>query len=76
MAPASRLRTRSRFALWSAARHLACYEDALWNTAGVSGTLIPIVAIVGGIVALYVRTGRDCRTAGCGGENHFHIGRL
>jgi ADP-ribosylglycohydrolase len=42
------------FALWSAARHLASYEDALWETASVYGDIDTNCAIVGGIVALYV----------------------
>ena len=42
------------FALWSAARHLASYEDAVWSTASVYGDIDTNCAIVGGIVALYV----------------------
>ena len=43
------------FSLWSAARHLASFEDALWATVSVLGDRDTTCAIVGGIVAL--RTG-------------------
>jgi ADP-ribosylglycohydrolase len=40
------------FCLWVAARHLADYADALWETAAVYGDIDTNCAIVGGIVAL------------------------
>ena len=42
------------FCVWSAARHLRCFETAMWNTASVHGDLDTTCAIVGGIVALAV----------------------
>lgn len=40
------------FALWCAARHLDCYEAALWTTVSGLGDRDTTCAIVGGIVAL------------------------
>lgn len=40
------------FALWCAARHLDCYEEALWTTVAGLGDRDTTCAIVGGIVAL------------------------
>jgi ADP-ribosylglycohydrolase len=40
------------FALWSAARSLDSYEDALWETVNGGGDLDTNCAIVGGIVAM------------------------
>jgi ADP-ribosylglycohydrolase len=45
------------FALWSAARSLNSYEDALWETVNGGGDLDTNCAIVGGIVAM--RAGAD-----------------
>ena len=45
------------FALWSAARSLHSYEDALWETVNGGGDIDTNCAIVGGIVAL--RTGEQ-----------------
>jgi ADP-ribosylglycohydrolase len=45
------------FALWSAARSLRNYEDALWETVNGGGDVDTNCAIVGGIVA--VRAGAD-----------------
>ncbi|MDQ1453810.1 MAG: hypothetical protein QOK38_3676 [Acidobacteriaceae bacterium] len=41
------------FALWSAARSLSSYEDALWETVNGGGDLDTNCAIVGGIVAMH-----------------------
>jgi ADP-ribosylglycohydrolase len=41
------------FALWSAACHLASYEDALWATVRGLGDRDTTCAIVGGIVVMY-----------------------
>jgi ADP-ribosylglycohydrolase len=41
------------FALWSAARHLNSYEEALWSTVSALGDRDTTCAIVGGIVVLY-----------------------
>ncbi len=41
------------FALWSAARSLDSYEDALWETVNGGGDLDTNCAIVGGIVAMH-----------------------
>lgn len=43
------------FTVWSAARCLASYEDALWNTVAGGGDIDTNCAIVGGIVVM--RTG-------------------
>lgn len=40
------------FTLWCAARHLDCYEEALWATVSGLGDRDTTCAIVGGIVAL------------------------
>ena len=40
------------FALWVAARHLACFEDALWDATAFDGDRDTLGAIVGGIVVL------------------------
>lgn len=40
------------FAIWCAARHLECYEEALWTTVAGLGDRDTTCAIVGGIVAL------------------------
>lgn len=42
------------FALWSAARNLHRFADALWDTVVVQGDMDTTAAIVGGIVALAV----------------------
>jgi ADP-ribosylglycohydrolase len=42
------------FALWSAARHLDDYQEAIWNTIAAGGDIDTNCAIVGGIVALNV----------------------
>lgn len=42
------------FAVWSAARHLASYEEALWATASAWGDMDTNCAIVGSIVAMAV----------------------
>lgn len=42
------------FCLWSAARHLNSFEEAMWTTISVGGDMDTNAAIVGGIVALYV----------------------
>lgn len=39
------------FALWSAARGLGAYEQAIWSTAQVGGDMDTTCAIVGGVVA-------------------------
>jgi ADP-ribosylglycohydrolase len=46
------------FALWSAARSLDSYEDALWETVNGGGDLDTNCSIVGGIVAM--RAGAGC----------------
>lgn len=45
------------FSLWCAARHLDCYEDAMWNTVFGLGDRDTTCAIVGGIVVW--TSGRD-----------------
>lgn len=40
------------FALWCAARHLTCYEDALWTTVSGLGDRDTTCAIVGSIVVM------------------------
>jgi ADP-ribosylglycohydrolase len=45
------------FALWSAARSLNSFEDALWETVNGGGDIDTNCAIVGGIVAM--RTGSE-----------------
>ena len=40
------------FALWSAAKHLDDYEEAMWKTVAALGDRDTTCAIVGGIVAL------------------------
>jgi ADP-ribosylglycohydrolase len=42
------------FALWCAARSLACYEDAVFTAVSAGGDLDTLAAIVGGIVVLRV----------------------
>lgn len=41
------------FVLWSAARHLGNYEDALWRTVSGLGDMDTTCAMVGGIVVTY-----------------------
>jgi ADP-ribosylglycohydrolase len=45
------------FVLWSSARQLGNYEEALWDTASGFGDMDTTCAMVGGIVAMY--TGAD-----------------
>ena len=45
------------FVLWSAARHLDDYEEALWQTVSGLGDMDTTCAMVGGIVALYTGVG-------------------
>jgi ADP-ribosylglycohydrolase len=40
------------FTIWTAARHMGDFTDALWTTASVGGDMDTTCAIVGGIVAL------------------------
>ena len=40
------------FCLWCAARHLDCFEDAIWTAIEAGGDMDTISAIIGGIVAL------------------------
>lgn len=42
------------FAIWSAARRLDNFVEALWTTVSVTGDMDTNAAIVGGIVALFV----------------------
>jgi ADP-ribosylglycohydrolase len=41
------------FCLWSAARHLEDYEEAIWATVSALGDRDTTCAIVGGIVVMY-----------------------
>jgi ADP-ribosylglycohydrolase len=50
------------FVLWSSARHLANFEEALWHTVSGFGDMDTTCAMVGGIVATY--TGIDRIPAG------------
>jgi ADP-ribosylglycohydrolase len=45
------------FVLWSAARHLDDYEEALWQTVSGLGDMDTTCAMVGGIVALHTGVG-------------------
>jgi ADP-ribosylglycohydrolase len=45
------------FVLWSSARHLDNYEEALWHTVSGLGDMDTTCAMVGGIVAMYTGVG-------------------